>query len=155
MTERPLLVRQAVRSDVQALHCLHRKVAVTPWRLETLAQRLNDNPYCLLAYLESAQSCELIGYIIANAVCDEVTLEHIAVTLDYRRQGVAARLLRQLLSVCKQQGQRAVFLEVSERNLTAQALYVALGFSTVGRRENYYQDATGAQAAILMEHWLA
>jgi ribosomal-protein-alanine N-acetyltransferase len=40
-----------------------------------------------------------------------------------------------------------MFLEVSERNAAARALYAAAGFAEVGRRRRYYAD--GADALVL------
>jgi ribosomal-protein-alanine N-acetyltransferase len=40
-----------------------------------------------------------------------------------------------------------IFLEVSDRNGAARALYAAAGFEAVGRRRQYYTD--GADALVL------
>jgi ribosomal-protein-alanine N-acetyltransferase len=44
-------------------------------------------------------------------------------------------------------GAAAMFLEVSDRNLPARALYAAAGFAEVGRRRRYYAD--GSDALVL------
>jgi ribosomal-protein-alanine N-acetyltransferase len=44
-------------------------------------------------------------------------------------------------------GAAAMFLEVSDRNAAARALYAASGFAEVGRRRRYYAD--GANALVL------
>jgi ribosomal-protein-alanine N-acetyltransferase len=41
-------------------------------------------------------------------------------------------------------GATAMFLEVSERNEAARALYAAAGFVPAGRRRRYYADGTDA-----------
>ena len=50
-------------------------------------------------------------------------------------------------------GVRRIFLEVSEQNPAAIALYEAAGFERIGRRENYYRSKTkDAVAALIMRH---
>jgi ribosomal-protein-alanine N-acetyltransferase len=44
-------------------------------------------------------------------------------------------------------GAAAMFLEVSDRNAAARALYAAAGFAKAGRRKRYYAD--GADALVL------
>jgi ribosomal-protein-alanine N-acetyltransferase len=50
-------------------------------------------------------------------------------------------------------GAKRIFLEVSEENPAAIALYASAGFERVGRRENYYRSKMkGAVAALIMRH---
>ena len=44
-------------------------------------------------------------------------------------------------------GAEALFLEVSERNMEARALYAGAGCAEVGRRKRYYAD--GSEALVL------
>lgn len=69
---------------------------------------------------------------------------NLAVAPPFRRRGVAARLLQQVL-----QPEMDCFLEVRESNLIAQDLYRKLGFVPVGRREKYYQRPT--ETGIVMQ----
>jgi ribosomal-protein-alanine N-acetyltransferase len=47
-------------------------------------------------------------------------------------------------------GTRTVFLEVDEGNVPARRLYQRAGFRAVGRREGYYADRAGKNAAALV-----
>lgn len=60
-----------------------------------------------------------------------------------------------VLEVCRrlvERGAETAFLEVRESNTAAQALYRALGFTSVGRRRSYYraprEDALVLAAAL-------
>ena len=51
---------------------------------------------------------------------------------------------------------RRVFLEVEENNQPAVRLYQRTGFQTVGRREQYYRDASGGKLnALIMQRDLS
>ncbi|KXP10150.1 GNAT family N-acetyltransferase [Tsukamurella pseudospumae] len=56
-------------------------------------------------------------------------LGSMAVAPEYRRQGLASRLVRALRAEARREGADRVFLEVTHENAGAQALYRSLGFT--------------------------
>ena len=96
--------------------------------------------------------CERAGKVVAllqwRNLGEEVEVLDVAVAVKHRRQGNARFLLEKFLRLVQQHGIRSVFLEVRESNVPAIALYRKLGFSTSGRRPNYYQRPD--EAAILL-----
>jgi ribosomal-protein-alanine N-acetyltransferase len=70
---------------------------------------------------------------------------NLAVDPSFRRQGIARRLLDQVLGSAPGS---EWFLEVRESNIAALNLYKELGFQLSGRREDYYRDPH--EAAIVM-----
>ncbi len=91
----------------------------------------------------------VVGFAGIMIVADEAELLNIAVSSDYRRSGVAKRLLEQLLMQARQQGAYRMLLEVRESNDGAKALYKQMGFSHLAVRKNYYSHPT--EDAIIME----
>ncbi len=77
-----------------------------------------------------------VGYLCYMAAGDELSINHLAVAPDYRRRGIARRLILRLLSL---RDGKAVFLEVRRANRAATALYLSLGFEPVGVRSGYYR----------------
>ena len=71
-------------------------------------------------------------------VFDEGDLNLLAVQAEYRRKGIAARLVKELEIQAKRLGIRCYTLEVRTGNASAIAFYTRLGFEQVGRRKNYY-----------------
>jgi ribosomal-protein-alanine N-acetyltransferase len=96
--------------------------------------------------------CERAGKVVAllqwRNLGKEVEVLDLAVAAKHRRQGNARFLLEEFLRLVEEHGVGDVFLEVRESNVPALALYRELGFSTSGRRPNYYQQP--AEAAILL-----
>ena len=87
---------------------------------------------------------EVIGYLITQWVLDEIHILNVAVKGEYRRQGIASRLLTMLLDLGMERGMRDVFLEVRLSNLAAHEVYRRLGFSILATRKHYYPDGEDA-----------
>ena len=96
--------------------------------------------------------CERAGKVVAlvqwRNLGEEVEVLDVAVAAKHLRQGNARFLLEGFLRLVQQHGIRGVFLEVRESNVPAIALYRKFGFSTSGRRPNYYRQPD--EAAILL-----
>lgn len=88
----------------------------------------------LVATLDDA----VVGFALARAVFEEAELLLIATHPNFRRLGVARKLIGAVISWAKSKGSKMVFLEVREGN-EALALYLHVGFIQVGRREGYYR----------------
>ena len=67
---------------------------------------------------------------------------------DARGRGLAKALMEEAV---RELAPPVLFLEVSEANAPAIALYTRLGFETFGRRPAYYKTESGRVAALLMQ----
>jgi ribosomal-protein-alanine N-acetyltransferase len=79
---------------------------------------------------------------------DEIHIANVATHPDFRRQGIAQKLLTYALRYTADEGAVTSFLEVRESNLAAQAMYRKFGYENTGRRKRYYKD--NDEDAILM-----
>ena len=84
------------------------------------------------------------GMILARVAADEAEVLTLAVAPEARRQGVGTRLLGAAMSLGGSRGAQTAFLEVSDANGAARALYRRAGFIPTGRRPRYYADGTDA-----------
>jgi ribosomal protein S18 acetylase RimI-like enzyme len=81
--------------------------------------------------------CALVGFLAARRTAnDETEILNLAVTPEFRRRGVATRLLLE----CFQRLPGTFFLEVRASNSAAQTLYAGLGFAPAGKRPRYYDN---------------
>lgn len=87
------------------------------------------------------------GFVLARVAADEAEILTLAVAADARRQGLGGALLAGAMAAAAARGAVAMFLEVSEHNAAARALYAAAGFAEAGRRRRYYPD--GSDALVL------
>ena len=92
----------------------------------------------------------LAGFCVAMPTPDDVHLLVIAVATDYRRQGLASKLLTQVDQLARQRGVPRVLLEVRPSNTKAQAFYAKQGFTEIGRRKGYYPAGKGEREDALV-----
>ena len=78
----------------------------------------------------------------------ELEVYNIAVHADFRKRGLAGRLLAHALQKAADCGIERAFLEVRPSNGPALALYSSRGFAICGCRKKYYAD-TGEDALVL------
>lgn len=87
----------------------------------------------------------IAGYIVLSETGDEISIDDIAVLPEYRRNGIAKKLLMQAYA---KYPDRNFLLEVRESNSPAISLYRSLGFEQVGFRKRYYRNPD--EGAVLM-----
>lgn len=87
---------------------------------------------------------EIIGFINYWIVAGEVQLNSIAVKREYRRMGVAGRLLETMAASAVTEGATVATLEVRAANEPAIKLYEKHAFVIKGRRKRYYDDGDDA-----------
>ena len=79
------------------------------------------------------------GYMIYADPSGEAELHRIAILPEFRRQGLAGKLMERLISeTCGEDG--VIFLEVRAGNVPAVGLYDSFGFREIDRRKNYYRN---------------
>ena len=82
---------------------------------------------------------------------DEVSVLHVlAVHPDYRGEGLARRLVENVMELERKAGIRALRLDVIENNVTAEKLYQKLGFQYIQTKTLYY-DVVGEMTFKLYE----
>ena len=106
-----------------------------PWSENSIASELS-NP--LSFWLVALDGERVVGYIGSQTVIDESDVLNVAVTPEYRRQGIAQQLIEELSGELRARNVRILTLEVRVSNDAAIALYEKLGFRQAGRRKNYY-----------------
>ena len=87
---------------------------------------------------------EVVGYAVTMLSADVADLQRIAVRPDRQRQGIARRLLEEVLDHAGGEGAHRMLLEVSASNTAALAFYAAADFVEIDRRRRYYRDGTDA-----------
>ena len=83
---------------------------------------------------------EVVGFCNYWLVHDEVHLLNIAIAPARRRQGLARRLMDELLDFARRHECTTVILEVRKSNRAAIELYHSYGFEAVGLRPRYYVE---------------
>jgi ribosomal-protein-alanine N-acetyltransferase len=90
---------------------------------------------------------QIIGYLFAMWLFDEMHVNKIAVEASERRRGIALRMMEQCIDFAEMHEIRMISLEVRESNNGAQEFYRRLDFERMYLRPRYYPDG---EAAVIM-----
>jgi [ribosomal protein S18]-alanine N-acetyltransferase len=102
--------------------------------------------YLPYGFLVAVEQEEVAGFLVTRQVAEgEHEILNLAVAHEFRRRGVARKLLNAWLSGISGD----IFLEVRASNQTAQKFYNLMGFQQVSTRPNYYQHPS--EPAIVMK----
>lgn len=87
---------------------------------------------------------DVLGFALVRSVLDEAELLLIATAASQQRRGIGQLLLHSVFYWCHQNGVKKVILEVRSGNVAVE-LYTKMGFTQIGRRENYYRGLDNNQ----------
>lgn len=132
-----MIIRQMQIEDVPAIAELEKICFSDPWSENSIASEL-DNP--LSYWLVAEDNKKIAGYVGSQAVLDAADMMNLAVSPDYRQQGVGQALVNALVDHLRQNNVIALLLEVRVSNTAAISLYEKLEFAQVGRRPRYYHN---------------
>lgn len=174
----PIVVTPMSLDDIPAVMAIERTSFPRPWPERAYRYELTENPeaYFVVARAHEAEARpptsrlpwrhlaqrlgwqrrasatqtlpKVVGFAGMWMHVDEAHIATIATHPDWRRRGIAQRILIALLREAQRRHAEIVTLEVRVSNLAAQRLYLKYGFEEVGRRKAYYQD--NREDALLM-----
>ncbi|MDY6367213.1 MAG: ribosomal protein S18-alanine N-acetyltransferase [Clostridia bacterium] len=87
-----------------------------------------------------AEDNAAMGFVTYTQTVDFAEIADLFVFPDYRRKGIAVKLLGEVINAVKNAGKEKIFLEVRKGNLAAKNLYSKLGFTELYERKKYYGD---------------
>lgn len=120
------------------------------WNINTLRSELSKSDINTI-YFIATNNCDILGFIGALRIIDELNIMNIAVRKDLRRCGIGSALLEFLINFAISQKDGSITLEVNENNTSAIELYKKYDFKQVGLRKKYYNNTDNA---ILMSLYL-
>ncbi len=134
---------------VDAIARLEMECFSDPWNRASIASEVN-NPLSL--WVAAMDGENLVGYVGSQSVLGWADMMNLAVAPDWRRQGIAEKLVTELIAQLQKNEVTCLTLEVRVSNEAAIALYNKLGFQQVGKRPGYYYHPK-EDALILRKEW--
>lgn len=142
----PSLIREMTITDIDSVLDIETANFKTPWRREHFIHELLFSPISRLLVIEINRN--IAGYVGLWILPDEMHITNIAIHPDWKRKGLAQKLLDRSIDIALKNHLESLTLEVRAGNSAAMALYLNNGFKQVGRRPKYY-EAEGEDALIL------
>lgn len=144
-----IAIRRMTPADAPAAAALEKECLSEAWSEDAYRRTLvNENALYLAAETESG---ELAGVCGVLNILGEGDVSNVAVAEPFRRQGIAERMLAELLKQGKMRGITAFTLEVRSSNEAAIRLYEKSGFVCEGRRKNFYEKPR--EDALILWLW--
>src|ERR671935_590384 len=126
MSVQTIELRRLQLRDLNGVEEIERESYPTPWSRSMFAGEVaKPSSVCLGAF--DTEEGRLAGYLIVSRYVDAWHVMNIAVAPDYRRLGIASRLLNDLFELTMDDGQRGYTLEVRVSNEAAIRLYERMG----------------------------
>jgi ribosomal-protein-alanine N-acetyltransferase len=148
MTETDVEVRPMRISDLKTVIALEREIFPDPWSRDSFRREVEAVRVSWTRVAMSPSTGEMLGYLVAWFVADEVHLANVAVAPAARRRGVAQFLLDELETEGRRRKARFIVLEVRRSNDSARRLYGRNDYYTVDVRKGYYRN--NREDAIVM-----
>jgi len=142
------VVRAMTRGDLDGVRRLEAATPEAPHWTPAVYERFLSEETPDKRIFIAADDSRTVGFAAAHIISDVCELESMAVDSAARRTGLGAALLAALKEWARQNGAIRVELEVRAGNTSAVAFYERAGFSTDGRRRNYYREPD--EDAVLM-----
>ena len=152
--------------DVARIHQLETVCFSEPWSEESLLRELRENAkmaHYIVGTVKKTPAGEagaepdeadtadaelVVTYGGYWQIFDEAHITNVAVAPEFRRQGIALRLMAEMEKDFRSRGIMYATLEVRAGNEAAGTLYERCGFARAGVRKNYY--AKPREDAIIM-----
>ena len=120
-----------------------------PWSEKSVVSEL-ENPLSL--WIVAVDDNIVVGYVGSQSVMGEADMMNLAVLPEYRRKGIAEKLVSSLIQELSKNNVSSLTLEVRASNAPAITLYEKLDFSKIGCRPGYYRNPR-EDALILKKEW--
>lgn len=143
-------VRTMTVDDIAYIAKIEKDCFSIPWSEQAFEESLRL-PHAHFLVVECQG--KLAGYVGMYKTVDEGDITNIAVSPQFRRLGMAEKLLDRLIEMSMELAITRINLEVRESNSPAIALYEKKGFTNLGIRKNFYEKPT--ENAIIMAKYLS
>jgi ribosomal-protein-alanine N-acetyltransferase len=144
------MIRPMRLADVDSVAAIERDCFSDPWSSRAFASEVTGAGGRNWVWVVESRD-EIIGYLVAWCIEDEIHLANIAVAPSARGHGVGRSLMDRLMQKARDRKAAWIALEVRMSNEEAKGLYEKLGFRSVAIRKLYYQRE-GEDALVMMHH---
>jgi ribosomal-protein-alanine N-acetyltransferase len=157
-----MIIRKMTPSDVPQVAAIEAQCFSLPWSTQGFLDSIaREDTIFLVAEMDEEDRAQtmavdqgqentatIAGYIGMYTSCGEGEITNVAVSSEYRKQGIGNALVEAMKSAGKEKQLESILLEVRVSNERAISLYKGNGFIELGIRKNFYEQPT--EDAIIM-----
>jgi len=144
------IIERMTRADVSQVESIEQSIFSIPWSEKSFidACETPENVYIVCRHDD-----RVAGYCGLWTVLGEGNITNMAVAQEYRRQGIAELLMKNMEKIASDNNDVDVFfLEVRQSNTPAISLYEKMGYKAIGTRKRFYEKPV--EDAIVMSKML-
>ncbi len=141
-------ILRATENDAYDISLLETECFSVPWTKENIIESINSSTVFYVAKSDN----KTVGYLGMQNAMGDGYITNVAVTSEFRKMGVATKLLSALFDYANKTQMNFISLEVRTSNNAAISLYEKLGFKDVGIRKNFY-SAPKEDAVIMTKYF--
>ncbi len=124
-----------------------------PWTKSSFEKEIKNNKLAVYFVALDNEKNRVVGYGGMWHVINEGHITNIAVKEEYRKRGIATKIIEKLSEFAMEKEMIGLTLEVRAKNYAAIKLYKKLGFYMEGIRPEYYSD-TKEDAIIMWKYFI-
>ena len=129
--------RRSRPEDAFGIEEMEGEIFPDPWSYRDVVDLISTEGAMCFTAIDNGR---VAAYVIGRLIPPEGEIYRVAVRDEYRRRGIAYRLLDFAMKTSRGAGLECAFLEVRSQNVPAIKLYKSYGFGEVGIRKKYYRD---------------
>ncbi len=140
-----ITIRPIEERDIKRLAEIEADSFATPWSEQSFRELLSID---YARYLVAETDETVVGSAGMRIVAGEGDIDNVVVERSYRGQGIAQKLIEELIKAGEAEGVKEFTLEVRVSNAPAIHAYEKAGFRSEGVRPNFYEKPT--EDALIM-----
>ena len=134
-------IRQALINDINEIIKIENNTyGKYSWSIDAFKKEL-ESSYSYYLVIVNLDTNEIVGYIGAWIIFEEVHIVTLVISEGFRRIGLADILLYNIINFSIQSKKKWLTLEVKISNNAAIQLYEKWKFKQLGIRKNYYKES--------------
>lgn len=141
-------IHDVVENDIEHIISMLHRASIATYSQNDLRCMMHNATYTMLKCISRHKNNthEMAGFIIWHTIIDISDVITLCIHPIYRRHGLASLLIENMIMRLSQHHQQYhhIFLEVSQKNIAAIALYQKNLFEPINVRKNYYSDGEDA-----------
>ncbi len=108
-----------------------------PWDEQFFEKASKESSYLFFTETEEGKTA---GFVMILKLAGDCEIVRAAVLPEYRRRGIAEKMIEKAVQYGISEKMENIFLEVRAGNSSARALYLKCGFEECGVRKVYYNN---------------